>query len=262
MRGWDKGRKARHRRRPNRPSGSHQTPASSRSPSHPSLHPQLPLPSSKSRDGQERGGPTTSLASSSPSSSSRYWVMGCSSSCSKSVASSSPSSTLMRLISEMAGVYIAEVLGHKTWSRPSLCSLPTRRQDLTLERKGIYGTAFMCCWLPLLSTYLLIYLSPRSLASPPHDPPPSILSRLVVRLPFPPFPTPSDNRVQVYECSDEEGTPTRCFEDDCHGSFRPLRARHCRDCGRCQSVPPPLHPTQPTTDEEGKGRASTTIAPG
>ncbi|KAK4055301.1 hypothetical protein OIV83_000584 [Microbotryomycetes sp. JL201] len=41
------------------------------------------------------------------------------------------------------------------------------------------------------------------------------------------------DKLVVYEC-DEKGEPSRCYLDNCKGSFKSIRTRHCRDCAKCR----------------------------
>lgn len=80
----------------------------------------------------------------------------------------------------------------------------------------IYQATFTIAFTLTVALYLWIFFQPRTHSSPPRQVPEAIKQKLI-----------------VYETSDPSGTPSICII--CHGRLRPLRSRHCLDCGTCKT---------------------------
>ncbi|KAH8917297.1 hypothetical protein BT69DRAFT_1323682 [Atractiella rhizophila] len=81
----------------------------------------------------------------------------------------------------------------------------------------IYASGFGVFALYALVTYFRVYAQPLHHSKPPFEVPKAVLERSV-----------------IYESSDLEGTPAKCFQGSCGGAWKPLRSRHCKDCGLCK----------------------------
>ncbi|KAG0142229.1 hypothetical protein CROQUDRAFT_50635 [Cronartium quercuum f. sp. fusiforme G11] len=80
----------------------------------------------------------------------------------------------------------------------------------------LYQATFLIIFTLVSALYLWIYLQPQTHSSPPARIPEAVQRKLI-----------------VYEVSDSLGTPSIC--DLCGGRLKPLRSRHCLDCGSCKT---------------------------
>ncbi|GAA93999.1 uncharacterized protein L969DRAFT_85522 [Mixia osmundae IAM 14324] len=103
------------------------------------------------------------------------------------------------------------------WRIVSLHATPYLYYTLQRPRSAVlYCVGFNVLLCAMMYNYLSVYLLPRDHSRPPRAVPDDVREKRV-----------------IFEC-DRQGEPTRCWQDACNGSWRPARARHCRDCKRCR----------------------------
>ncbi len=113
----------------------------------------------------------------------------------------------------IAGAYI-----HHALHSPTL-SLLYRAQF------NLFFWPLVFCWFAVLWT--------ANKASPPQQPPQSVRNRTAVSSSRARSQSGASRLIrsgcglQVYEC-DDKGEPVRCWEDECGGSWKGVRTRHCK----------------------------------
>lgn len=112
---------------------------------------------------------------------------------------------------------------------PSVHMSPGPKQLTTV----VYRYAGKALILTIAGYILRLYFLPARFALPPADPPPSVTSLETVFE----VPPPKELQPQLIKLDDDHTHHTlivRCTKDQCQGRWKPARARHCSECGRCR----------------------------